>query len=113
RRGAAAAGPPRPADADDHAAGRGAAAQLRGDLQPPGHRGATAAQRAGRGPVTAGSAEGGIRTPRESPDKTAFLAERGARSGALAAEFRTIDPDLSSLIDAWPALSEPIRACAA
>jgi hypothetical protein len=56
------------------------------------------------------SGEGGIRTHPQIPAKTAISAQGGAESGALATESRPIDPGLATLIDAWPALAEPIRA---
>jgi hypothetical protein len=52
------------------------------------------------------SGEGEIRTPVKTPAKTVLCSEGGAESGALA----TTDPALGTLIDAWPALPEAIRA---
>jgi hypothetical protein len=56
------------------------------------------------------SGEDGIRTPREISEKTVGPSESGARSGALAMQSGPIDPDLASVIDAWPTLPEAIRA---
>jgi hypothetical protein len=36
-------------------------------------------------------------------------AKRGAESGALDTPSPALDPDLASLIDAWPKLPEAIR----
>jgi hypothetical protein len=46
------------------------------------------------------------RTIPEFPAKTALSDEGGAKAGALA----TTDPNLASLIEAWPKLPEAIRA---
>jgi hypothetical protein len=50
--------------------------------------------------------EGGIRTSPSSSTNLVVLDQGGAESGALCLS----DPRLGSLIDAWPALPEPIRA---
>ncbi len=52
------------------------------------------------------SGEGGIRTPRKSPEELALLENGGADSDALAAA----DPDLAIIYDAWPGLPGPIKA---
>lgn len=49
---------------------------------------------------------GGIRTSTNNPANFALPDTGGAESGALA----VVDPRLGSLINAWPALPEPIRA---
>lgn len=48
----------------------------------------------------------GNQTGLQSSGKTAITPEGGAESGAPP----KIDPNLGSLIDAWPSLPEPIRA---
>jgi hypothetical protein len=55
---------------------------------------------------SARSGEGGIRTPVEKPAKTPLFTEEGAKSGALA----IIDPELATVVDAWPTLPEAVRA---
>jgi hypothetical protein len=56
------------------------------------------------------SGGGGIRTPRETPEKTALSPEGGAKSGALPTEPNISDPDLARIIVAWPDLPDHIRA---
>jgi hypothetical protein len=52
----------------------------------------------------------GIESPAKSSEKSALSSEGSAKSGALATQSGPIDLDLASLIHAWPALPEPIRA---
>ena len=47
----------------------------------------------------------GFEHPSDSPKKTTLSEQRGAESGALA----LVDPALSSIVTAWPTLSEPIQ----
>jgi hypothetical protein len=56
------------------------------------------------------SGGGGIRTSSQSSAKSVGFGQGGAESGAPAPESTPIDPALAALIDAWPTLSEPLRA---
>lgn len=52
----------------------------------------------------------GLEPTANSSEKTALSEADGAESGALGARNGPIDPQLASVIDAWPGLSEPIKA---
>ena len=47
----------------------------------------------------------GFEHPSNSPENTALPEQAGAKSGALA----TVEPELASIIAAWPTLTEPIQ----
>jgi hypothetical protein len=51
----------------------------------------------------------GIEPTRNSSKNTILSAEDGAKSGALEADFRPLDPALAQIVDAWPNLPEAIR----
>jgi hypothetical protein len=51
------------------------------------------------------SGEGGIRTPLKTPENSAILDERAAKSDALA----VTDLDLLHVVRSWPVLPDPIR----
>jgi len=51
----------------------------------------------------------GIEHPANSIEKMAVSAIGGAKSGALDTQKLPSDPNLARIIDAWPALPEPIR----
>ncbi len=51
----------------------------------------------------------GFDLPQDSPGKTAVRPEGGAESGAVSGYLATTDPDLQRVIEAWPALAEPVR----
>jgi hypothetical protein len=52
----------------------------------------------------------GIEPTQGLPEDSADIAAGGAKSGALALEKSTIDPALVAIFDAWPTLTEPIKA---
>jgi hypothetical protein len=52
----------------------------------------------------------GIEPPAPISKNSTNPAPSGAEPGALNREKPVIDPDLTALINAWPALPEPIRA---
>lgn len=52
----------------------------------------------------------GIERPANSLGNPALSFQGGAKCGALASESALFDPDLASIIDAWPKLPEAIRA---
>jgi hypothetical protein len=52
----------------------------------------------------------GIEPTAISKEYNTLPAKGGAESGALNLIKPSIDPDLASLINAWPKLAEPIRA---
>ncbi len=55
----------------------------------------------------------GIRTPDQplkAPKNTTLSETGGAESGARRAPDDTQDPDLRQVIDAWPALTEAVKA---
>ncbi|MFB3138561.1 MAG: hypothetical protein ACE10B_05025 [Phycisphaerales bacterium] len=55
----------------------------------------------------------GFEHPHDSPEKTVKSPAGGAESGALDAPdapSRRDDPDLCSIIDAWPSLPKPVKA---
>ena len=52
----------------------------------------------------------GLEVSCNSQGNTAIPRPGGAESGALDLTRDNIDPGLAALIDAWPALPEPIRA---
>ncbi len=45
-----------------------------------------------------------------SPGKSGFSESGGAKSGALGAQGGAIAPELRTIIDAWPALPDAIKA---
>ena len=47
----------------------------------------------------------GLEPTPETPRKTAFSETGGAESGAVAARGSDVDPDLCTIITAWPSLS--------
>lgn len=52
----------------------------------------------------------GIRTPLENTGKTGVSDESGAQCGALGAQNGALAPELRAIIDAWPILSDAIKA---
>jgi hypothetical protein len=52
----------------------------------------------------------GLEQPRIFHDISGFLESRGAESGALGTQGGVLDPELRAIVDAWPALPEPIKA---
>ena len=52
----------------------------------------------------------GLEPPPKNTGKTAILGCGGAESGALGVRQAHVDTELSTLIDAWPELSEAIKA---
>ena len=52
----------------------------------------------------------GLEQTHVAPPKTPISESSGAKSGALGAPTRPEDPGLQAIIDAWPRLSEAVRA---
>jgi hypothetical protein len=52
----------------------------------------------------------GIEPLASSTGKTAHCPQGGAESGALGTEVAQVDPGLVAVIQAWPHLTEAIRA---
>ena len=52
----------------------------------------------------------GFEHPPYSSGNTGVAAESGAESGALDAESRSEDPELGTIIDAWPTLPDALKA---
>ncbi len=57
-----------------------------------------------------GVGDTGLEPGRKTPEKTRIPESSGAESGAVADEIDPIDPDLQRIIEAWPRLSEKIKA---
>src|SRR5262245_22163508 len=51
----------------------------------------------------------GIELPANSPEKTAPSGRGGAESGSVSDGAIPLDSDRARILDAWPALSPPIR----
>ena len=52
----------------------------------------------------------GLEHPAKTPGKTGDFEPSGAESGAVADRIDPIDPDLQRVIEAWPSLTEQVRA---
>jgi hypothetical protein len=52
----------------------------------------------------------GFEHPPQNTGETAISEIGGAKSGAFSPDFEQIDPDLQSILDAWPTLPEAVRA---
>jgi hypothetical protein len=59
---------------------------------------------------TAPEADGeGFELPQKTPENQGFPDESGAESGALDAKNEPEDPELGTIIDAWPTLPDALR----
>lgn len=54
--------------------------------------------------------QGGLEPGRETTGKTSDSKVGGAESGAVSDEIGPIDPDLRHVIEAWPRLSDEVKA---
>ncbi len=52
----------------------------------------------------------GLETTSKTPGKTQGADRCGAKSGAVGAHVGPVDPQLASVVDAWPRLPEPVKA---
>jgi len=71
---------------------------------------AIAEQRRKRAAGLDSSGEDRNRTPAENAGETGDRDESGAECGAVGARVAEIDPDLAAVVDAWPGLSDAIKA---
>ena len=52
----------------------------------------------------------GLEPPTKNTGKTGVPDQSGAECGALGAREAQFDPELAAVVDAWPALPEPVKA---
>lgn len=55
-------------------------------------------------------AEAGLETVANSPQKTGNSSRGGAESGAVDARSGAFDPELQTIVDAWPSLPDTVKA---
>jgi hypothetical protein len=55
-------------------------------------------------------AEEGLEPPQDSSGNSTITNQNGAECGALGAKSAPFDPGLAAVVDAWPRLSEAIKA---